>query len=129
MRCLPYKATKINLRHIDISSVVVYRWFHQDSKLVNSFNDQPATKASRSFNDQPSTVSILGPTRVLWWYSQDGKDERNYGKPYHVETDKNDHSAITFVKFSGFVIRDAEELVHVDYKEIWKKLCEEDQRK
>ena len=82
-----------------------------------------------SFSDQPSYVSILGSIRVLWWYSQDGKEERNYGKPYRVETDKNDHSAITFVKFSGFVIRDAEELVHIDYKEIWEKLREKDQRK
>ena len=103
MRCLPYKATKINLRHIDISGVVVYRWFHQDSKLMNSFNDQPATKASNG---------------SLSWAKED-LFFRECNKPTHIlrsiealhfkDSDRNHYKPLT------------DEDVHPDYREQWRE--------
>ena len=100
-------------------------------KEINCFGSQEwkdsRTNKYCSFNDQPSIVEST--TGALLWYNQDGKEGRSHGKPYHVEVDRYDNSVVTYVKFFGFSIREAEELVHVDYKEIWEKLREKDQRK
>ena len=98
MRCLPYKAIKKNIRND------TYIWLHQDSKLVHSFNDQPAYRDEKE--------SLLG-------WGKDGSYFREYNKPtyilmsvkglHFIDSNLNRHMPLT------------DKNVHPDYRKQWRE--------
>lgn len=98
MRCLPYKAIKKNTRYDGI-----YSWFRQDSKLVHSFNNQPAAK------DEDGSLS----------WAEEGYYFRKYNKPtlilmsvkglHFVDSNLNRYMPLT------------DKDVHPDYRKQWRE--------
>ncbi len=108
MKCLPLYAEKISVRY---TGHVEFQWINNQTSRLQSFNDQPTTKIIYDY--------IYGID--LHW--RDGEDySRNYGKPYHVELKRGNNSQIQYIQFEYSSNTISEELIHLDYLDLWREL-------